>query len=218
MMISINAGTNIPARFERVMFSDYDVDRGRVSVAKKIRQWEPTADRPGLLLVGSPGLAKTLLACATLNEFQSAALTPSMQKRSLVIRQALLQQRFPVYFIQMAEWIQAQIRCFQLQQDVKTGIRGPDEYVALDTLLQDLMDRVKMLVIDDVGKEHRTSSAFAEDAFELLVRTRFNSGLPTVFTSNMHLREWGSTYSDSMRSFIERNCAMIEFRSFHGTG
>jgi len=123
----------------------------------------------------------------------------------------LLQQKCPVYFTQLAELIDLNIRLFRLQNDVDKGIREPSEYLELDHLLQDLKYRVKVLVIDDVGKEHHTGSGFARDAFDLLVRTRHNSGLTTIYTTNLPIREWSGLYSDSMRSLIERSSLVLNF-------
>lgn len=207
------SSTNIPAQFRRVTFSDYDEERGHPTYIKRVRTWEPDVEQPSLLLVGHPGLAKTMLACATLNEFQS--LHVQMPKRELPPKAQICwrQQRYPVYFIQIAEWIQMQIRFFQLHAQLERGLlTDPDEYLAIDKLLEDLKHNVQMLVLDDIGKEHRTASGFAEDAFDLLVRTRGNAGLATIFTTNLPLDSWAAQYSQSMRSFIERTSKVIGFK------
>lgn len=205
--------TNIPSQFRRTTFDDYDEERGNPVYIKKVRDWDPTADQPNMVLVGPPGLAKTMLACATLNEFQFMHVRLPKLKLPPEGRLVWRQQHYPVYFVQIAQWVQLQIRFFQLHTQLERGLLGdPDEYLAIDKLLQDLMYSVRMLVIDDVGKEHRTSSGFAEDAFDLLVRTRGNAGLPTIFTTNLCLDLWGPQYSESMRSFIDRTSKMVVFR------
>ena len=109
-----------------------------------------------------------------------------------------------MYFVQLAELIQMHIRSFDMDKDTQ-------EYQDLVTLLNDLTVRAKWLVIDDVGKEHATSSGFSIDTFDLLVRNRFNNGLNTILTSNMAPSMWTSSYSDSMRDFIQRTSKVVKF-------
>lgn len=212
-MVLVN--TNIPASFQDTLLEDYDITRrrGNKKILHQIEAWTPTHRKPGLLLEGIPGIGKTMLASALLNEEQrSLTLTrgdPDKVEPSAMT--VLLQRKWPVYFIQLAELIDMQIRAFKLHDMVMKGLIEPDEYLEIDQFLQDLKTRVKTLVIDDVGKEHRTSSNFAEDAFDLLVRTRHNAGLVTIYTTNVPLNRWGKQYSDSMRSIIERSSLVLDF-------
>lgn len=204
--------TNVPQPFQSTLMCDYRTKRpGTKSIIRQIEHWTPSERKPGLLLEGVPNLGKTMLASAILNEEHTTFRLTKGDKRkvdpgALTI---LLQQRWPVYFIQLAEFIELNIRSFKLHDLVMSGKVEPDEYLEIDQLLQDLKTRVKMLVIDDVGKEHRTSTGFAEDAFDLLVRTRHNNGLPTIYTTNVPLNRWGYQYSDSMRSIIERSSLVL---------
>lgn len=204
--------TNVPAPFRDTLFEDYDTKRrrGNASILRQLDEWEPTDSKPALVLQGNPGVGKTMLASATLNEYHEGytATKDRIPDKALLV---LLQQKCPVYFIQLAELINLQIRLFRLQTDVEKGIREPAEYLDLDCLLQDLKTRVKVLVIDDVGKEHHTGSGFAQDEFDLLVRTRHNGGLTTIYTTNVPIRHWGGVYSDSMQSIIERSSLILDF-------
>jgi DNA replication protein DnaC len=202
--------TNIPVSFKGVLFDDYDTSRRKNSrrVLDQIDEWEPTDSKPFLLLQGEPNVGKTMLASALLNEYhQQFRVNAKSEKLKISIRQ----ERLPVYFIQLAELISFQIRLFTLQQDVNMGIRDAEEYLQLDALLQNLQSDVKVLVVDDVGKEHQTRSGFSQDTFDLLVRTRHNCGLTTIYTTNLPIYRWSSQYSKSMQSVIERSSKIVTF-------
>ena len=161
-----------------------------------------------MVLQGPPNKAKTMLAAALLNEYHDRFYSEKFSADDLIV---VRQERLPVYFIQLAELIDLHLRLFKLHDLVMKGIVEPTEYLEIDQLLQDLKARVKVLVIDDVGKEHTTSSKFAEDAFDLLVRTRHNSGMTTIYTTNIPVAKWSYLYSDSMRSLIERSSRIVTF-------
>jgi YD repeat-containing protein len=202
--------TNVPSWARNLTWDDYERRSPQQErLWKSIRSWEP-ADDPGLVLVGPPGLGKTMMASATLNEFQLSHAHVATNF-SAQTRRVLKQQKYPVYFVQLAEVITLMIRLFQLQPEVQAGMRDPEEYLEIDQLVQDLHHTVQMLVIDDVGKEHRTGSRFAVDSFDYLVRTRHNRGLPTIFTSNLPIKMWSHTYSPSMENFVNRSSLIVKF-------
>ena len=202
--------TNIPAEFKNSMYSDYNAEIGDPKIIKVLREWEPTVKRPSLLFYGNPGLAKTMLASATLNEYHALCKVPAKAEGSTRLR--MKQERSPVYFVQLAEWISLQHRSFQLNDRYRRGDVDVSECVEIDNLIQDIYHRVEILVIDDVGKEHRTQTEFTEDSVDFLLRTRHNHGLSTVFTTNIPLSRWSGKYAKSMESFIRRTCVMLEFR------
>jgi DNA replication protein DnaC len=203
------SGPNIPRDFRRVRFTDYDTRRGDAEVVDALQDWNPAIDEPLVLMQGKPGVGKTMLACATLNSVQTRVHTnENLMAQS---KRTLRQLKYPVYFIQLAELISLHIRLFRLHDlVVKTGAE-PTEYYELDKLLGDLERRVKVLVIDDVGKEHHTDTRFAEDVFDLLVRHRHNNGVSTVLTSNLPLYRWADEYTPSMKSLIQRSALILEF-------
>lgn len=69
---------------------------------------------------------------------------------------------------------------------------------------------ITVMVIDDVGKEHTTATAYAEDEFDFLLRHRFDLGLTTLLTSNIAIDQWGQRYSDAMESFIHEAFQIVK--------
>lgn len=206
--------TNIPFQFQSTGFDDFDVHRrkGNQKLLDRIVNWDPSEEKPALLLQGLPGRGKTMLACAVLNAYQAGYRVNSACKTlDDSVRTVLLQEKLPMYFIGLAELISLQIKSFKLYDLTMKGMREPSAYLELDQLLEDLKSRVKVLVIDDVGKERRTGSGFAEDAFDLLVRTRHNKSLTTIYTTNLPLSRWSTQYSESMMSLIERSAQVEVF-------
>ena len=206
--------SHIPAPFRNVTYRDYwDTDATRKKVLRVVANWKPTLDEPNLLLYGRPGLGKTLLASASLNERQRLFEFQTRSGKSLPSEclPALRQHRFPVYFIQLAELIDLHIRSIGMSKGLEKGLTNGEEYSDLVNLLEDLTARARFLVIDDVGKEHSTQSGFSIDTFDLLVRSRYANGFSTIFTSNLPLSRWESSYSDSMRDFIERTSRVVHF-------
>lgn len=72
---------------------------------------------------------------------------------------------------------------------------------------------IRVLVIDDLGKEHRTQSGWAENIFDHLLRSRFDKGLPTIITTNVPFGEWGTTYGQPMESFAREALTRLVIQS-----
>jgi DNA replication protein DnaC len=61
---------------------------------------------------------------------------------------------------------------------------------------------VRVLVLDDVGKEHSSASGWQKNMLHHVLRTRFNNGLPTIVTTNVALNDWDAHYGAATQSFI----------------
>ena len=62
---------------------------------------------------------------------------------------------------------------------------------------------IRVLVIDDVGKEHTSLSGWQSNMLHHILRTRFNNGLPTIVTSNIEKQDWAASYGEATGSFIK---------------
>jgi DNA replication protein DnaC len=62
---------------------------------------------------------------------------------------------------------------------------------------------IRVLVIDDIGKERTTLSGWQSNMLHHVLRTRFNNGLPTIVTSNIEKEDWAASYGEATGSFIK---------------
>ena len=69
---------------------------------------------------------------------------------------------------------------------------------------------VDLLVLDDVGKEYRTESGFAENTIESVLRDRSQSMRPTILTSNLRPNKIEQVYSADLAALLRET--MIPLR------
>lgn len=69
----------------------------------------------------------------------------------------------------------------------------------------------RCVVLDDLGKEHKTSGRWAQDNLDSLIRNRFNDMTPTIVTTNLSMAAIAGTYNKSLRDFIHEAFFTVEF-------
>lgn len=144
----------------------------------------------GLLLVGKPGSGKTTLATTVLQEVGIRAKLSAWVSREI--------PSLPLYFTTYPD-------ALMLAQ--KSYDRDEDAGFLVDRLFgraRNSDDDVRILVLDDLGKEHRTASGWSENWFDHLLRARFDRGLPTIVTTNIPISDWGRIYGEPMASFAHQ--------------
>ena len=70
-------------------------------------------------------------------------------------------------------------------------------------LMRERVRTARFLVVDDLGKEYRTSTEFAEAQLGALLRERSRDNLVTCFTSNLTPREFSEEYGKSTGQLVK---------------
>lgn len=177
--------SNIPLRYLGRTLDDLDPYKGDVieKVKSYIEEFSSGAVLKaegmdscgkGLLLAGAPGSGKTALSSVIAQEIlrnSSKATWKEIER--------------PVFFVTYPEYLLSLQKSF-----------GTDE-----ESLESVAMSAGLLILDDLGKEHRTSSGWSEATFDSLLRIRFDRGLPTFITTNVPISKWGTVYGEAMESF-----------------
>lgn len=159
----------------------------------------------GLFLYGEPGHGKTTLALVALQ-----ALMREADLNAFSVEYGKTLSR-PCYFITYSSLLELKGATMNTPTDEElslwTGILGENGHDAFN---------VRVLVIDDVGKEHTAVSGWQKTMLHHVLRTRFNLGLPTIVTSNIPLSAWGAAYGDATESFAREAFMAVRLESPKG--
>jgi len=146
----------------------------------------------GVLLYGEPGRGKTTLALAIIQEmmttFPIEAFVPSENK--VLVR--------PCYFTTFNGVLDLKGKLMEEPTESEETL-----YAGMLGECSDDAYNIRVLVIDDVGKEHASLSGWQKNMLHHVLRTRFNNGLPTIVTSNIQRDNWADVYGDATGSFIK---------------
>lgn len=174
----------LPERYRTKSWDDYE-DAVRTSDDESLRSilrdyvkhW-PTED--GVVLLGPAGTGKT---------FGASLLAIDVIEAGGWVR-----------FSTWTDLVKRKINLITLNQ---RALRDDDwqEHDREELLIQWIEQDCDLLILDDVGKEHRTAGRYADDELDNLLRRRWDKSKATVLTSNLRLDEW-ETYNSSMVSFM----------------
>jgi DNA replication protein DnaC len=178
----------------------------RVSEGKVIRAEGNKLCGKGLLLVGKPGHGKTTLSLAIIQE---------------IIR------TFDLDVFDVAEGKTLVKPChFSTYNDIMvlkgreiSGEQTDEEhrlFLGMHGTSEDDAYNIRVLVVDDVGKEHVTSSGWNQTMLHQLLRTRYNHGLPTIVTTNLPVSAWAAAYGEATESFINEAFVTLILESNEG--
>ena len=157
---------------------------------KIIKSTDSKSCGKGLIFYGPPGRGKSTLAVSIINE---VALTFPLEAFESQVGSSLIR---PVYFMPFDKFI-------SLRGDMMNDYTPAQETLYYGILGEALNDayNVRVLVIDDLGKEHSGPTGWQKVLLHQLIRTRYGKGLPTIITTNLPLDAWGAQYGDATESF-----------------
>jgi len=77
------------------------------------------------------------------------------------------------------------------------------------TSIEERMMMVDVLILDDIGKEYRTSSGYAENVIETLVRARVQKVKTTIMTGNVHPKDMKKIYSEDFAALLKESVVPV---------
>jgi len=145
----------------------------------------------GLLLWGEPGHGKTTLSVSLIQEIMTTfPIEPFKVDSGKVLNR-------PCYFATFNDIL-------ALKGLTIEGVATDDQETLFQGMLGECKNdayNIRVLIIDDLGKEHTSLSGWQSSMLHHILRTRFNHGLPTIVTTNIKLENWASEYGDATESF-----------------
>jgi DNA replication protein DnaC len=157
----------------------------------------------GIMLVGNPGHGKTTLASTALQSLIRGIPGEVLGTPGTLPNRIGAFMDYP--------------KLLRLQKSLWSEENEADQLL-LDSIYgdSDRMNNVRVFVLDDLGKEYRTTSGWAENTFDALLRSRFNAGLPTIVTTNVELENWGGVYGEPMGSFALEAFVPVKVKALKG--
>lgn len=153
----------------------------------------------------SPGTGKTTTASALINEYISRTYIGSL-------RDGVQPPQLMAYFLDVNSW-----------QRLYTGFtRGniPREVAEKNSALyykqMSAAERAPFAVFDDIGVRSDTEG-FRGD-LHAVINYRVTNGLPTIYTSNLPIKELATVFDARLYDRIRDNCGVIHFEGVSGRG
>lgn len=79
-------------------------------------------------------------------------------------------------------------------------------------LFESRIKNSQVLLLDDVGKEFKTKTKLSESTFDDVLRTRIQTGRPTLMTTNMSLADMREGYGSAVLSLLQETSISHTFK------
>ena len=162
----------------------------------------------GRMFDGTPGIGKTTHAVVAAMEFIRNLPDDHDEMRKVLDLDAdvfglkckpVLYLSYPEFMAKKKSAFDAEPEEARALADEIDGIHGRSKF--------DWMN-VRLLILDDLGKEYSTK--YTNAAFDEVLRSRYDRGLPTIITTNVRLKDWGREYGEAMASFAQEAFTQVE--------
>lgn len=199
-----NAG--LPADYRGITLANSPAREGQAEIYGFLRQYVETFRRTDgepikslYLWSESPGTGKTTTASALISEWIARDYLGAI-KRGEQPRQ------FSAYFLDVNAW--------QTEYNEFNRPRVPDNIAepAAERYYR-AMERARtapFAVYDDIGVREKTSDAFRGDLHSI-INYRVTEGKPTVYTSNLPIKEMANVFDERLYDRIRDQCGVIHF-------
>lgn len=138
----------------------------------------------GLLFSGPTGVGKTLLA----HDVARVVIERPGSKLRAV--------RFDKYCQNIS-------RLMTLADTMKVFPEAAAQWAALDERMREY-EKVRWLLLDDVGSEYSTGSDWIPSHLTMLLRQRGDVGHPTFITTNLNDADWKARYGERLDSYVRQ--------------
>lgn len=205
------AASNIPKQYRDALIKDNAVRQSEpalyASLDKYIKsfakQFEKGEQVKGLYLYSpTSGNGKTTTACALGNEFTVRHYVGS-------VRRGLQPSLQPTYFFDVNEWQTLYTEFNRPKVPQHIAERAAEEYYNRERIARE----VPMLIMDDIGVREDITEGYRADLHRL-VNTRNQKELPTIYTSNVPLKELERIFGE--KRLVDRIRDMTEVLRFTG--
>jgi DNA replication protein DnaC len=159
----------------------------------------------GLLLHGDPGFGKSTVASAILQEMITKFMLVSFDAEDQVVVRPCYFSSYNAIVALKGSTMNDEVSDADLK--LMSGIMGE---------CKDDAYNVRVLVIDDIGKEHMSQSGWQRNLLHDILRTRYSKGLPTIVTTNLEVDDWAQVYGEATGSFINEAFGIIAVKSKAG--
>jgi DNA replication protein DnaC len=159
----------------------------------------------GLLIVGEPGHGKTTLAVSIIQE-----MLREFPPEIFMVEDGKVLVT-PCYFSTFTSILDLNGTLMGEHSDEQERL-----FLGMHGECEDDAYNIRVLVVDDVGKEHTSASGWQRTVLHHLIRTRFNNGLPTIITTNLPISGWDAAYGNATESFIREAFAIFQLESIRG--